>query len=211
MRFAPFRSRLLAKGGVDRHLPSADSCPVSKKGPTVTATPEDGEVRPGSVRGVYNTSTFETVLFGDKPLLAVGRRDGGYPIDVPLDDDQVSRLHCVIRAAGGDHVTVTDLSKNGTVLGRARIRQTTADLHPGDVLRVGGDGVGARYPGRPAVRQGDPEIRPRSPRLPRQQHARCRPSAGVLGREAQEAARVACSTSKQRTGQGPSKPLKLRG
>jgi predicted component of type VI protein secretion system len=110
---------------------------VSKKGPTVTATPEDGEVRPGSVRGVYNTSTFETVLFGDKPLLAVGRRDGGYPIDVPLDDDQVSRLHCVIRAAGGDHVTVTDLSKNGTVLGRARIRQTTADLHPGDVLRVG--------------------------------------------------------------------------
>jgi pSer/pThr/pTyr-binding forkhead associated (FHA) protein len=110
---------------------------VSKKGPTVTAAPEGGLVRPDSVRGVYNTTTFETILFGDKPLLAVGRRDSGYPVDVALDDDRVSRLHCVIRPADGGYVVVTDLSKNGTVLGRARIHQSTADLLPGDVLRVG--------------------------------------------------------------------------
>jgi HD-GYP domain-containing protein (c-di-GMP phosphodiesterase class II) len=55
--------------------------------------------------------------------------------DVQLDDEAVSRRHCVLQARE-DGCVVSDLqSANGTFVNERRV--TTATLHPGDQLRVG--------------------------------------------------------------------------
>ena len=55
--------------------------------------------------------------------------------DVQLDDESVSRRHCTLHA-GQDACVVADLeSVNGTFVNDLRV--ATADLHPGDQLRIG--------------------------------------------------------------------------
>ncbi|WP_197355760.1 FtsK/SpoIIIE domain-containing protein, partial [Streptomyces clavuligerus] len=57
--------------------------------------------------------------------------------DVPLDDPDVSRLHCEITVAE-DGITVADLgSTNGTALGGRAVGGRPLPLHPGALLRIG--------------------------------------------------------------------------
>ncbi|MFJ2560826.1 MULTISPECIES: FHA domain-containing protein [unclassified Streptomyces] len=58
--------------------------------------------------------------------------------DVPLDDPDVSRLHCAVTVAEDGGVTVADLnSTNGTTLEGARVGVRPVRLSPGALLRLG--------------------------------------------------------------------------
>nr|WP_063806494.1 FHA domain-containing protein [Streptomyces griseorubiginosus] len=58
--------------------------------------------------------------------------------DVPLDDPDVSRLHCAITVAGDGRVSVADLdSTNGTVLDGTRVGTRPVRFPPGALLRIG--------------------------------------------------------------------------
>jgi hypothetical protein len=58
--------------------------------------------------------------------------------DVPLDDPDVSRLHCAVTVAPDGRVTVADLgSTNGTTLDGVRVTDRPVRLAPGALLRLG--------------------------------------------------------------------------
>lgn len=59
-------------------------------------------------------------------------------VDVPLDDPDVSRLHCAVTVSDGGAVTVTDLgSTNGTSLDGAPVGTQPVLFRPGSTLRIG--------------------------------------------------------------------------
>ncbi|WP_371579842.1 FHA domain-containing protein [Streptomyces sp. NBC_01314] len=58
--------------------------------------------------------------------------------DVPLDDPDVSRLHCAVTLAADGRVSVVDLgSTNGTALDGIRVGDRPVRLAPGALLRIG--------------------------------------------------------------------------
>ncbi|MFG2332323.1 FtsK/SpoIIIE domain-containing protein [Streptomyces sp. NPDC048604] len=58
--------------------------------------------------------------------------------DVPLDDPDVSRIHCTVTVEAGGRVTVADLgSTNGTSLDGAEVGARAVPLPPGALLRLG--------------------------------------------------------------------------
>ncbi|WGP10466.1 FHA domain-containing protein [Streptomyces sp. SH5] len=58
--------------------------------------------------------------------------------DVPLDDPDVSRLHCAVSVADDGRVSVADLgSTNGTSLDGVEVRERPVRLTPGALLRLG--------------------------------------------------------------------------
>ncbi|MDT0343027.1 FtsK/SpoIIIE domain-containing protein [Streptomyces litchfieldiae] len=58
--------------------------------------------------------------------------------DVPLDDPDVSRMHCALALAPDGTVTVTDLgSTNGTLLDGAPVRRGPVPVRSGALLRLG--------------------------------------------------------------------------
>ncbi|MFJ3881993.1 FtsK/SpoIIIE domain-containing protein [Streptomyces sp. NPDC090077] len=58
--------------------------------------------------------------------------------DVPLDDPDVSRLHCAVTVLADGRVTVADLgSTNGTTLDGADVGASSVPLAPGALLRIG--------------------------------------------------------------------------
>lgn len=78
--------------------------------------------------------------------------------DVPLDDPDVSRLHCAVTLTPDGQVTVTDLgSTNGTTVDGREITDRPVRLTPGSLLRLGesalrftaGDGTGPALPTAP--------------------------------------------------------------
>ncbi|MDO0914507.1 FHA domain-containing protein [Streptomyces sp. DT2A-34] len=78
--------------------------------------------------------------------------------DVPLDDPDVSRLHCAVTVAADGHVSVTDLdSTNGTTLDGTLVTTRPVRFAPGALLRIGesalrlapAGGPGARVPTEP--------------------------------------------------------------
>lgn len=78
--------------------------------------------------------------------------------DVPLDDPDVSRLHCAVTVAADGHVSVADLdSTNGTTLDGTRVSARRVRFAPGGLLRIGesalrvapAGGPGARVPTTP--------------------------------------------------------------
>ncbi|MEV2255373.1 FHA domain-containing protein [Streptomyces sp. NPDC050147] len=78
--------------------------------------------------------------------------------DVPLDDPDVSRLHCAVTLTPDGQVTVTDLgSTNGTTVDGLEITDRPVRLTPGSLLRLGesalrftaGDGTGGALPTAP--------------------------------------------------------------
>ncbi|HET9380265.1 MAG TPA: FHA domain-containing protein [Streptomyces sp.] len=67
--------------------------------------------------------------------IRVGRSDDA---DVPLDDPDVSRLHCAVTVAADGSVAVADLgSTNGTLLDGSRVTGRPVRFAPGALLRVG--------------------------------------------------------------------------
>lgn len=58
--------------------------------------------------------------------------------DVPLDDPDVSRLHCAVTVTDGGAVTVTDVgSTNGTTVDGAPVSARPVLFRPGSTLRIG--------------------------------------------------------------------------
>ncbi|MCQ1576733.1 FHA domain-containing protein [Streptomyces parvus] len=58
--------------------------------------------------------------------------------DVPLDDPDVSRLHCAVSVSDDGRVSVADLgSTNGTSLDGVEVRERPVRLAPGALLRLG--------------------------------------------------------------------------
>ncbi|CAM5669524.1 hypothetical protein GCM10010329_35410 [Streptomyces spiroverticillatus] len=93
--------------------------------------------------------------------------------DVPLDDPDVSRLHCTVTLAEDGRVTVADLgSTNGTSLDGREVGRREVRLAPGALLRVGESALrlappGTHGPALPAAPDGEGHLRvPRTPPAP---------------------------------------------
>ncbi|MEV6765376.1 FHA domain-containing protein [Streptomyces sp. NPDC051105] len=75
--------------------------------------------------------------------------------DVPLDDPDVSRLHCAVTVAADGRVSVADLhSTNGTALDGARVTDRPVRLAPGALLRIGESALRLTPSGGPGARVG---------------------------------------------------------
>jgi pSer/pThr/pTyr-binding forkhead associated (FHA) protein len=91
---------------------------------------------------------------GGVHLLHGGRIDIGRSAeaDVPLDDPDVSRLHCAVTVAADGRVSVADLgSTNGTTLDGRRVGERPVRFAPGALLRVGESALRLAPAGEPAV------------------------------------------------------------
>ncbi|MGJ5760498.1 FHA domain-containing protein [Streptomyces galbus] len=72
--------------------------------------------------------------------------------DVPLDDPDVSRLHCAVTLAADGRVTVADLgSTNGTTLDGTRVPARPVRFAPGALLRIGESTLRLAPPGGPGT------------------------------------------------------------
>ncbi|MFI6948263.1 FHA domain-containing protein [Streptomyces sp. NPDC050422] len=72
--------------------------------------------------------------------------------DVPLDDPDVSRLHCAVTVSAEGRVSVADLgSTNGTSLDGTDVRDRPVRLHPGALLRLGESTLRLTSGARPAT------------------------------------------------------------
>ncbi|MFC8344304.1 FHA domain-containing protein [Streptomyces sp. NPDC057280] len=92
---------------------------------------------------------------GGVHLLHGGRVEIGRSADadVPLDDPDVSRLHCAVTVAGDGRVSVADLdSTNGTVLDGTRVGTRPVRFPPGALLRIGESALRLAPPGGPGAR-----------------------------------------------------------
>ncbi|MFF9811848.1 FHA domain-containing protein [Streptomyces sp. NPDC014006] len=73
--------------------------------------------------------------------------------DVPLDDPDVSRLHCAVTLSADGRVTVADLnSTNGTTLDGTRVGERAVRFAPGSLLRIGESALRLAPPGGPGTR-----------------------------------------------------------
>ncbi|MFD4762508.1 FHA domain-containing protein [Streptomyces sp. NPDC058439] len=84
--------------------------------------------------------------------------------DVPLDDPDVSRLHCAVTVSADGLVSVADLgSTNGTLLDGAAVRDRPVRLQPGALLRLGESTLrltsGARTPTLSTAPDGEGHLR----------------------------------------------------
>ncbi|MYR52206.1 FHA domain-containing protein [Streptomyces sp. SID4928] len=72
--------------------------------------------------------------------------------DVPLDDPDVSRLHCAVTVSDDGRVSVVDLgSTNGTSLDGVEVRERPVRLAPGALLRLGESALRLTTGSRPAT------------------------------------------------------------
>ncbi|WP_369389581.1 FHA domain-containing protein [Streptomyces sp. CG1] len=73
--------------------------------------------------------------------------------DVPLDDPDVSRLHCAVTVGADGRVSVADLgSTNGTVLDGGRVGERPVRFPAGGLLRIGESALRVASAGGPRVR-----------------------------------------------------------
>ncbi|MGW3931662.1 FHA domain-containing protein [Streptomyces microflavus] len=84
--------------------------------------------------------------------------------DVPLDDPDVSRLHCAVTVSEDGRVSVADLgSTNGTSLDGAEVRDQPVRFPPGALLRLGESALrltaGSRPVTLPAAPDGEGHLR----------------------------------------------------
>ncbi|MEW2181335.1 FtsK/SpoIIIE domain-containing protein [Streptomyces sp. NPDC005406] len=92
--------------------------------------------------------------------------------DVPLDDPDVSRLHCAVTVSPEGRVSVADLgSTNGTSLDGTDVRDRPVRLSPGALLRLGESTLrltsGARTPALDTAPDGEGHLRvARAPAAP---------------------------------------------
>ncbi|MFI1437591.1 FHA domain-containing protein [Streptomyces fructofermentans] len=98
---------------------------------------------------------------GGVHLLHGGRIDIGRSADadVPLDDPDVSRLHCAVTVSADGRVSVADLgSTNGTRLDGTRVGERPVAFAPGALLRIGESALRLAPAGEPdPVRETAPD------------------------------------------------------
>lgn len=104
--------------------------------------------------------------------------------DVPLDDPDVSRLHCAVTVTADGRVSVADLgSTNGTTLDGTRVDTRPVRFAPGALLRIGESALRLAPAGGPGARvrtAPDGEGQVRVPTDSEAQHARvAEPSGGT--------------------------------
>ncbi|MFJ5652867.1 FHA domain-containing protein [Streptomyces microflavus] len=102
--------------------------------------------------------------------------------DVPLDDPDVSRLHCAVTVSEDGRVSVADLgSTNGTSLDGAEVRDQPVRFPPGALLRLGESALrltaGSRPVTLPAAPDGEGHLR--VSRLDPDQHAPAHHTSGT--------------------------------
>lgn len=77
--------------------------------------------------------------------------------DVPLDDPDVSRLHCAVTVTDGGAVTVTDIgSTNGTTIDGAPVGARPVLFRPGATLRIGETAIRLEAAAEPGSADADP-------------------------------------------------------
>ncbi|MEU6633556.1 FHA domain-containing protein [Streptomyces parvus] len=116
--------------------------------------------------------------------------------DVPLDDPDVSRLHCAVSVSDDGRVSVADLgSTNGTSLDGVEVRERPVRLTPGALLRLGESTLrltsGSRPTTLPTAPDGEGHLRV----------TRAETGAAAPGRGS--GAPAAARTSADHGGQGP--------
>ncbi|UFR07478.1 FHA domain-containing protein [Streptomyces sp. Go40/10] len=92
---------------------------------------------------------------GGVHLLHGGRITVGRSVDadVPLDDPDVSRLHCAVTVGTDGRVSVTDLgSTNGTTLDGVRVTDRPVRVPAGSLLRIGESALRVTPAGGPGIR-----------------------------------------------------------
>lgn len=117
--------------------------------------------------------------------------------DVPLDDPDVSRLHCAVTVSPEGRVTVADLgSTNGTTLDGTRVTTRPVGFPPGALLRVGESALRLAPPGGPSSVGTAPDG---------EGHVRVSTTAGTGARPDPASARVA-SVPRARTEDASERP-----
>ncbi|MFJ8887427.1 FHA domain-containing protein [Streptomyces sp. NPDC102402] len=109
--------------------------------------------------------------------------------DVPLDDPDVSRLHCAVTVSDDGRVSVADLgSTNGTSLDGAEVHDRPVRLAPGALLRLGESTLrltpGSRTPTLVTTPDGEGHLRVARAEAGGAQRPGGEPDAGTAGAEA---------------------------
>ena len=116
--------------------------------------------------------------------------------DIHFDtDEELSRNHCLVEAAGEDAIRVVDLaSANGTYVNGSKIGNDAFTLKPGDIIEIGvtrlrvSSGDDADFPDKPAVSSLKPDAAKGD--APKAEAAKAEPGKAVdlgLGSEAAKA------------------------
>ncbi|MFE0578279.1 FHA domain-containing protein [Streptomyces sp. NPDC058866] len=113
--------------------PLVDGAVLAVNAPMPDVLPEDGLGTPQLHVVAGPDAGGVHLLHGGQ--IRVGRSADA---DVPLDDPDVSRMHCAVTVIGGGRVAVADLgSTNGTAVDGSPVGLQPVALPPGALLRVG--------------------------------------------------------------------------
>ncbi|MFI8345001.1 FHA domain-containing protein [Streptomyces sp. NPDC085639] len=127
--------------------PLVDGAVLALHGPVPDVLPEDGLGTP-QLHVVAGPDAGGVHLLHSGQI-RVGRSADA---DVPLDDPDVSRLHCAVTVIRDGRVVVADLdSTNGTTLDGAPVGPQPVALPPGALLRVGESTLRLAAAGAPAL------------------------------------------------------------
>ncbi|MBW5486702.1 FHA domain-containing protein [Streptomyces bambusae] len=109
--------------------------------------------------------------------------------DVPLDDPDVSRLHCAVTVAEDGRVSVADLdSTNGTTLAGTPVGRSPVPLPAGALLRIGESALRLSPPTRPNPAPPVPDLEGHLVLPPTHPAARTQAAPGLPGAPAPDAA-----------------------
>ncbi|MFD5412780.1 FtsK/SpoIIIE domain-containing protein [Streptomyces nojiriensis] len=127
--------------------PLVDGAVLALHGPVPDVLPEDG-LGAAQLHVVAGPDAGGVHLLHSGQIM-VGRSADA---DVPLDDPDVSRLHCAVTVIPDERVAVADLnSTNGTTLDGAPVGAQPVALPPGALLRVGESTLRLAPAGAPAL------------------------------------------------------------
>ncbi|WP_314253038.1 FHA domain-containing protein [Streptomyces kutzneri] len=127
--------------------PLVDGAVLALHGPVPDVLPEDG-LGAAQLHVVAGPDAGGVHLLHSGQI-RVGRSSDA---DVPLDDPDVSRLHCAVTVIPDGRVAVADLnSTNGTTLDGAPVGAQPVALPPGALLRVGESTLRLAPAGAPAL------------------------------------------------------------
>ncbi|MEU1370968.1 FtsK/SpoIIIE domain-containing protein [Streptomyces sp. NPDC005803] len=152
------RERLDAQRSALGEPPLVDGAVLSLQVPGEDETPDDAV--PAQLHVIAGPDAGGVhLLHGGQ--IRIGRSADA---DVPLDDPDVSRLHCAVTVSPDGRVSVADLgSTNGTSLDGTDVRDRPVRLHPGALLRLGESTLrltsGARTPTLDTAPDGEGHLR----------------------------------------------------
>ncbi|MFD6230800.1 FHA domain-containing protein [Streptomyces sp. NPDC060232] len=127
--------------------PLVDGAVLALHSPMPDVLPEDGLGAP-QLHVVAGPDAGGVHLLHDGQI-RIGRSGDA---DVPLDDPDVSRMHCAVTVIGDGRVAVADLgSTNGTTLDGSPVGTQPVALPPGALLRVGESTLRLAPGGAPAL------------------------------------------------------------